>query len=78
LKKDVIHKRLVASLLAGVITVSSIGGVSLLASTSYADDSNKETTGDDLSSYDTDYYECSNCHNHSYSDVEEIADWEED
>ena len=44
MKKDVIHKRLVASLLAGVITVSSIGGVSLLASTSYADDSNKETT----------------------------------
>ena len=40
--------------------------------------SNKETTGDDLSLYDTDYYECSYCHNYSYSDVEEIADWEED
>ena len=40
--------------------------------------SNKETTGDDLSLYDTDYYECSHCHNYSYSDVEEIADWEED
>ncbi|HCE32924.1 hypothetical protein [Fusobacterium sp.] len=40
--------------------------------------SNKETTGDDLSMYDTDYYECSHCHIHSYSDVEEIADWEED
>ena len=40
--------------------------------------SNKETTGDDLSLYDTDYHECSHCHNYSYSDVEEIADWEED
>ncbi|EEU32871.2 hypothetical protein HMPREF0946_00944 [Fusobacterium vincentii 3_1_36A2] len=40
--------------------------------------SKKETTGDDLSMYDTDYYECSHCHNYSYSDVEEIANWEED
>ena len=28
--------------------------------------------------YNTDYYECSHCHNYTYSDVEEIADWEED
>ena len=40
--------------------------------------SKKETTGDDLSMYDTDYYECSHCHNYSYSDVEEIDNWEED
>ena len=40
--------------------------------------SKKETTGDDLSMYDTDYYECSHCHNYSYSDEEEIANWEED
>lgn len=44
LKKDVLNKRLAASLLAGVLTVTSIGGASLLTSTSYADDSNKETT----------------------------------
>ena len=36
------------------------------------------TDSDDLSLYDTDYYECSHCHNYSYSDMEEIADWEED
>ena len=41
-------------------------------------DKSKDTSGDDLSIHDTDYYECSNCHNYSYSDVEEIADWEED
>lgn len=44
LKKYVLNKRLAASLLAGVLTVTSIGGASLLTSTSYADDSNKETT----------------------------------
>ena len=44
LKKDILNKRLAASLLAGVLTVTSIGGASLLTSTSYADDSNKETT----------------------------------
>ena len=38
----------------------------------------KETTGDDLSMYDTDYYECSHCHNYSCSGVEEIAEWEEE
>ena len=44
LKKDVLNKRLAASLLAGVLTVTSIGGASLLTSASYADDSYKETT----------------------------------
>ncbi|MGP1429550.1 MAG: hypothetical protein ACTTJX_04855 [Fusobacterium sp.] len=51
--------------------------VGIRIGTLYKLDSKKETTGDDLSFYDNEFYECSHCHNNSYSNLEEIATWED-